>query len=79
MNSKEFARALGELLDAVAAMDAVDLADAGLEDEANDLNIAYGTGSVESYEAAGFMGYNDGLVVRTSDGSEFQVTIVRSR
>jgi len=34
---------------------------------------------VESFEEAGVMTTNKGLVVRMGDGSEFQLTIVRSR
>ena len=32
-----------------------------------------------TFEEAGMLTRNNGLVVRTSDGSEFQITIVRSR
>lgn len=35
--------------------------------------------SVRTFEDAGVMTYNKGLVIRTPDGSEFQLTIVRSR
>ncbi len=34
---------------------------------------------VQTYEEAGIMTTDRGLVVRTEDGSEFQITIVRSR
>ena len=34
---------------------------------------------VETFEEAGVMTYNKGLVVTLPDGSEFQLTIVRSR
>jgi hypothetical protein len=34
---------------------------------------------IQSFEEAGVLTYNKGLVIRTKDGSEFQVTIVRSR
>ncbi|HOD84562.1 MAG TPA: hypothetical protein PKG77_24350 [Phycisphaerae bacterium] len=34
---------------------------------------------VETFEEAGILTYNRGLVVRTEDGSEFQLTIVRSK
>lgn len=36
-------------------------------------------GSVVSFEEAGVMTMNKGLVVRMRDGSEFQLTIVQSR
>ena len=35
--------------------------------------------SVLTYDEAGMLTRNYGLVVRTSDGSEFQITIVQSR
>ena len=34
---------------------------------------------VRTYEQAGVMTYNKGLVIELPDGSEFQLTIVRSR
>jgi len=34
---------------------------------------------VQSYEDAGVMTYNKGLVITLPDGSEFQLTIVQSR
>jgi hypothetical protein len=34
---------------------------------------------VRTFEDAGVMTYQRGLVIRTCEGSEFQVTIVRSR
>ena len=35
--------------------------------------------SVLTYDEAGMLTNNAGLVVRTIDGSEFQITIVKSR
>ena len=35
--------------------------------------------TTESYRDAGILTRNKGLVVRTEDGSKFQVTVVRSR
>ncbi|MDI6706147.1 MAG: hypothetical protein QME73_07815 [Bacillota bacterium] len=35
--------------------------------------------SARSYEDSGIMTCNEGLVIRTADGSEFQITIVQSR
>ena len=35
--------------------------------------------SVMTYDEAGMLTRNNGLVVRTSDGSEFQITIVQSK
>lgn len=34
---------------------------------------------VKTFEDAGVMTYNKGLVIRMDDGSEFQVTIVKSK
>ena len=35
--------------------------------------------SVSTFRDAGVLTHNEGLVIRTADGSEFQLTIVRSR
>ncbi|MFA5291926.1 MAG: hypothetical protein WC496_02715 [Phycisphaerae bacterium] len=35
--------------------------------------------SVMTYDEAGMLTRNNGLVVRTGDGSEFQITVVQSR
>lgn len=35
--------------------------------------------NVDSFESAGVLTSNDGFVVKMRDGSEFQVTVVRSR
>jgi len=35
--------------------------------------------SIMTFEEAGLLTNDKGLVVRTSDGSEFQITIVQSR
>ncbi len=45
-----------------------------LGDEASDLGLR-----VDTFEEAGVLTANQGLVVRTRDGREFQVSIVRSR
>ena len=34
---------------------------------------------VETYEEAGLLTRNDGLVIKTEDGDEYQVTIVKSK
>ena len=36
-------------------------------------------GRVQTFEEAGLLTNNRGLVVRTEDGQEFQITIVESR
>lgn len=40
---------------------------------------AAGIESVRSYRDAGMMTRNAGLVIRTKDGHEYQITIVQSR
>ena len=35
--------------------------------------------TVRTYEEAGLLTYNRGVVIRLSDGSEYQLTIVQSR
>lgn len=42
----------------------------------NEDGIIVGTGS---FESVGMMTKNEGLVVRMNDGSEFQITVVKSR
>lgn len=34
---------------------------------------------VTDFRAAGILGWNEGLVIKTDDGSEFQLTIVKSK
>ena len=59
-----------------AALDVNERQDAMTEalDELNDEIV-----EILSFEDAGVMTMNKGLVVRTADGAEFQVTIVQSR
>lgn len=51
------------------------LTDLLLDDEGD----MHGQRNVRSFEDSGLLTKNEGLVVRMEDGSEFQVTIVRSR
>ena len=44
-----------------------------------DLDTDTGVDSVRTFEDAGVLTNNRGLVIRMSDGAEFQLTIVRSR
>ena len=37
------------------------------------------TRSIQTFEGAGVMTYNDGLVLTLEDGTEYQITVVRSR
>ena len=41
--------------------------------------IGWEAARVRTFEDAGVMTYNKGLVISLSDGSEFQITIVQSR
>ena len=43
------------------------------------LDICWENLRVQTFEEAGVMTYNKGLVITLPDGSEFQVTIVQSR
>ena len=73
MNDHEFQDALKRLLDEIACMDADDL---------DQFDLPQGLGGVEhvrTFEEAGVLTQNAGLVIETADGSELQVTIVRSR
>ncbi len=36
-------------------------------------------GRVTDFRAAGILSWNEGLVIKTRDGSEFQLTIVKSK
>jgi len=62
--------------DAREMEDTSDLADAML-DAIDDLTPK--VDSVRSFESAGVMTSDAGLVVRLADGSEFQITIVQSK
>ncbi len=65
-----------------AAMDARDDADddATLADIARDLiDEMEGVESIRSYDSVQMLTSDDGLVLRTADGREFQITIIQSR
>jgi len=47
--------------------------------EADPDEICWENLSVETFEEAGVLTYNSGLVIRLPDGSEYQLTIVRSK
>jgi hypothetical protein len=49
------------------------------EDEFNELDGALSIAKVVTYERARMLTHNRGLVIRLSDGSEVQITIVQSR
>lgn len=69
------AEIIGGLIENVSEMDAADLAHAGLDREFADLNGA----SVRSYQDAGILTSDAGFVLRLDDGTEYQITVVRSR
>ncbi len=73
MNAEAFESHLRDLVEAAAA--AEDGTAGELELEA----ALFYAARVSTYAEAGLLTSNRGLVVRMSDGSEFQVTIVRSR
>ena len=60
-----------EIMDAIAA---------ALEDGIEpDLMLRMEISSVRTFEDAGILTLDEGLVITTTDGAEFQVTIKRSR
>jgi len=65
MDDKQFADALRDVL---AETD-------GASDDLNQMTIR----RIDSFEDVGMLTRNAGLVVRMTDGSEFQVTVVQSR
>ena len=75
MTPNELQDALTDLLDEVAGMDWEDRQDAGLE-----CAVAFeDLDEVLDYKSEGILTNDAGVVVRMKDGSEFQVTIVKSR
>jgi hypothetical protein len=75
INANEFNYALKELLEIVdQAREELGFQFCS-QDEEEDIDIS----SVETFQNAGVLCGNDGLVVRCSDGSEFQISVVRSR
>jgi len=73
MNDHEFQDALKALLDEVACMDGHDLEQFDLP---HDLG---GIEHVRTFDEAGVLTQNAGLVIAMADRSEWQVTVVRSR
>ena len=58
-----------------AISDALEAADERAQDDGEPAAIR----SLLTFDDAGLMTQNSGLVVRLADGSEYQVTVVRSR
>jgi len=73
MNDHEFQDALKALLDEIACMDGDDLEQFDLPDDLG------GIEHVRTFDEAGVLTQNAGLVIAMADRSEWQVTVVRSR
>jgi hypothetical protein len=73
MSDHEFQDALKALLDEIACMDSDDLEQFDLPDDLG------GIEHVRTFEEAGVLTQNAGLVISMADRSEWQVTVVRSR
>ena len=73
MNETELQDALKSLLREIALMDEDHASDLGVPDDLVNLR------RVRTYQDDGVLTQNAGLVITTADGSEFQLTIVRSR
>ena len=58
-----------------AISDALEAADERAQDDGDEETIR----SLVTFDDAGLMTSNSGLVVRMADGSEYQITVVRSR
>ena len=58
-----------------AISDALEAADERARDDGDEETIR----SLVTFDDAGLMTSNSGLVVRIADGSEYQITVVRSR
>lgn len=73
MNDHEFQDTLKALLDEVACMDSDDLEQFDLPEDLGRIE------NIRTFQEAGVLTQNAGLVIEAADGSEWQVTIVRSR
>ena len=72
MNATDLQDALHELLNAASGADP--------EDRTIDVPDGLsGLGRIRTYEEAGVLTRDAGLIIRMQDGSEFQITIVQSR
>jgi len=72
MNDTELQNALKALLEDVGCMDNDDLHRFGLPDEVDEIE------HVRTFDEAGVLTPDAGLVITTASGGEFQLTIVRS-
>jgi len=73
VNDHEFQDTLKALLDEVACMDSDDLEQFDLPEDLGRIE------NIRTFQEAGVLTQNAGLVIEAADGSEWQVTIVRSR
>lgn len=73
MNETEMERALYDLLAAVTIADFDDEPEITVPDELVDLDM------VRTFDEAGLLTSNKGLILRTKSGVEFQIAIVKSR
>lgn len=74
MTEERFQEMLQALIDEISYLDETDRQEYSLEDYA-DLQDA----DTRSFEQSGLLTNNKGIVVSLSDGSEFQLTIIRSK
>lgn len=72
---RDMEQSLHELLNELAVMDEVDATEAGVREVQEYLEGA----RIDTFEEAGVLTRNKGLVVRLKDGTEFQLTVVKSR
>ena len=73
MNATELQRTLRTLLEEMFQMDIDDLDQFDMPRELAEIE------RVSTYDEAGVLTQDAGLVITTADGSEFQLTIVQSR
>lgn len=74
MDAEQMQDRLVELLESVSVMDDEDRAEAGIEELAEPFEDAI----TRTFAEAGVLTMDSGLTVRLADGSEYQVTVVRS-
>ncbi len=75
MDERELQDSLRDLLESVSGMDDEDRADAGLDGLAEPFEDAV----TRSFEESGVLTMNAGCTLRMADGSEYQLTVVRSK
>ena len=75
MDENELQDALKTLLEEIAFLDEEDREHAGLDGASELADVK----RVRTYGEEGVLTHDPGLVITTADGSEFQLTIVRSR